>query len=113
MFAFWYCLGGCFSSDRKKEEDLHGFVPKKGDNDDLKIIEWIGPKIEEVLNRGGITSFKQLKSASVTDLKLILAKWGKQFGLANPKTWPEQADLAHWGKWKELKEYQEFLVGGI
>lgn len=115
MFAFGFSLGSCFCEE---DENIIEKIPeknivKKVVEDDLKKIEGIGPKIEEVLKAWWIYTFKDLKSTSVTDIKLILAKWWKQFGLANPKTWPEQATMAHDEKWKELKEYQEFLLRGV
>lgn len=114
MFAFWFCLGTCFFGCKGTEEDeLYGFVPQKLGRDNLQLVEWIWPKISEVLHEGWIKNFKDLSNASVSDIKKILEKWGKKFMLANPKTWPEQASLAHKAKWKELKEYQDFLQGGV
>lgn len=115
MFAFWFCIGSTFfwNFSWEKMDHMYGFVPKKWGEDNLQIIEGIGPKIHEVLKRGGIHSFKDLKNASISDLKDILEKWGKQFALANPKTWPEQASFAYNWKWKELKKYQDFLLWGI
>jgi len=114
MFAFWFCLGTCFFGCKDNEEDnLHGFEPQKWGRDNLQLVEWIGPKISEVLYEWGIKNFKDLNNASVSDVKKILEKWWKKFALANPKTWPEQTWLAHAGKWKELKEYQDFLQGGV
>ena len=114
MFAFWFCLGTCFFWCKESEEDnLYGFVPQKSGKDNLQLVEGIWPKISDVLYEWGIKNFKDLHKASQADIKKILEKWGKKFALANPKTWPEQSWLAHNGKWKELKEYQEFLQWGV
>lgn len=80
--------------------------------DDLKIVEGIGPKIEEVLHQAGITTWKALAESEVEQLKEILSAAGSHFQLADPGTWPKQAQLAHEAKWSELESYQEFLQGG-
>ncbi|NND33754.1 MAG: 50S ribosomal protein L27, partial [Saprospiraceae bacterium] len=34
------------------------------------------------------------------------------YRIHDPGTWPKQAELAHHGKWDQLKEYQDLLHGG-
>ena len=79
--------------------------------DDLKRIEGIGPKISEVLEAGGITTFAQLAAVDVDRLRQILAEVGLA-GLADPGTWPDQADLAAAGKWDALEALQSKLKWG-
>lgn len=81
--------------------------------DDLKIIEGIGPKTEELLNNSSIHTWRQLGNTSVPQLQSILDKAGDRFQLLNPSTWPKQARLAADGEWIKLREYQEYLVGGV
>lgn len=85
---------------------------KKFKQDDLKAIEGIGPKIEGLLHDANITTWKQLSEADVQTLKAILTKAGDRYKLADPTTWPKQAEYAYNGQWKELQEYQDFLQGG-
>ncbi|GAB4494593.1 MAG: hypothetical protein OHK0019_21400 [Saprospiraceae bacterium] len=80
--------------------------------DDLKIIEGVGPKIETLLKEGGITTWAELAEASVDRLKEILDAAGPRYQIHDPSTWPAQAKFAAEGKWDELKEYQEMLIGG-
>ena len=80
--------------------------------DDLKIVEGIGPKIEALLKDAGINNWSELAATSVDRLKEILAAAGDRYRLADPGTWPRQAQLAADTKWDELKEYQDFLQGG-
>ncbi|MEH6456348.1 MAG: hypothetical protein V7749_08500, partial [Cocleimonas sp.] len=80
--------------------------------DDLRKIEGIGPKIQEVLNNAGIFSFKELSKSSNDFIKQNLDEAGPQFRMHNPESWPQQAKLAAKGEWKELEEYQEFLIAG-
>ena len=87
-------------------------VLKKWKQDDLKAIEGIGPKIEGLLKDAGIKSWAALSKAPVSDLQAILDKAGPRYKLADPGSWPKQAEFAAAGKWDELQEYQDFLVGG-
>lgn len=78
--------------------------------DDLTKIEGIGPKIAEVLNAAGITTFAALADAKDEDTQEMIkdVKGNHQAG-----TWNEQAALARDGKFDELKELQDKLDGGV
>jgi predicted flap endonuclease-1-like 5' DNA nuclease len=80
--------------------------------DNLKIVEGIGPKIEELCNGIDIWTWKQLSETSVDRLQEMLDAAGKRYQIHNPSTWPAQALMAHDGKWDELKVYQDHLKGG-
>ena len=79
---------------------------------DLKKIEGIGPKIEELLHNAGVKTYQNLADAKAEDLKKILEDGGSRFAVHDPTTWPEQAGLANADKWDELKELQDRLQGG-
>ena len=81
--------------------------------DDLTIIEGIGPKIANLLNVGGLKSYAMLSAASMDDIKAILSKGGSKYTMHDPTTWPQQAKLAADGKWAELNELKDRLVGGV
>lgn len=83
-----------------------------GEASDLKIIEGIGPKIEEVLKGAGIGDWSALAAAEPGRLKEILEDAGDQYRMHNPYTWPLQARLAAAGRWEEFATYQEELKGG-
>jgi ribosomal protein L27 len=83
-----------------------------GKSDDLKKIEGIGPKIAELLNAAGITTFAQLSVTSTERVKEILEEAGSRFTMHDPTTWGKQAALAAEGKWEELKKWQDELDGG-
>jgi len=78
----------------------------------LRVIEGIGPKIEELLNKGGIQTFQQLANASQGTLKGILAAGGARYKMHDPTTWGQQAALAAAGKKAELTKLQDELKGG-
>ncbi len=85
-------------------------VPTK--KDDLKIVEGIGPKIEELFNNAGIYTFAELADTSAEKMKAILDAAGPRFQIHNPATWADQAALARDGKWDELKKWQDELYKG-
>lgn len=80
--------------------------------DDLKKIEGIGPKIEEILNAAGIATFTDLAKSKADKLKSLLDSAGKRYQIHDPSTWAKQAKLAATDKWDELKKLQEELIGG-
>jgi large subunit ribosomal protein L27 len=79
---------------------------------DLKIVEGIGPKIEQLLQEGGINTWVELAEAPVERLREILEAAGPRYQIHDPGTWPAQAKFAAAGQWSELKEYQDMLIGG-
>ncbi len=85
---------------------------KKSAGDDLKKIEGVGPKIQELLNEGGIFSFQDMIDAGIEPIQIILDKAGPQYKVHDPGTWTKQAKLAAKGKWDELYQMQTELKGG-
>jgi len=80
--------------------------------DDLTKVEGIGPKIKGLLNDDDIWSFKQLSETAVSRIEKILDEAGPRYRMHSPTTWPEQAKMAHEGKWDELKQWQANHKGG-
>ena len=81
--------------------------------DNMQIIEGIGPQMESVLYENGIHNWQQLSQYQWTDIKEILNKYGSKYTMINPKHWPEQAKLAVKGKWQELIAYQKSIYPNI
>ena len=79
---------------------------------DLKVIEGIGPKIEEILNSNGIGNYSRLAAMPPVRIAAILKGAGPRFQLHDPTTWPKQASLAHEEKWEELAELKIKLISG-
>jgi large subunit ribosomal protein L27 len=80
--------------------------------DNLKIVEGIGPKIEQLIKDRGIKTWAQLSETPVETLQSILHDAGSRYTMHNPGTWPRQAKLAAEGKWEELEVLQKELDGG-
>lgn len=83
-----------------------------GKVDDLKKIEGIGPKIEELFHKAGITTFEGLATAKKAALRQILDQAGPRYKMHDPTTWANQAKLAAKGEWEKLARLQDELRGG-
>lgn len=101
------------STDSKVEKIMIKMgLLKRWKQDDLKAVEGIGPKIEQLLHADGIKTWKALSEAAVSRVQGILDNAGSRFKLADPETWGQQAGMAHRGEWDELEKFQDLLQGG-
>jgi len=75
--------------------------------DDLKIVEGIGPKIEGMFKDSGIKTWKALSEASVAECQKVLDGGGKRYQVHDPASWPMQSKMAYEGKWSELSKWQD------
>jgi large subunit ribosomal protein L27 len=80
--------------------------------DDLKMVEGVGPKIEGLLHDAGIKTWEDLANAPTEDIQKILDDAGPRYRMHQPTTWAKQARLAADAKWEELVAYQDHLDGG-
>ncbi len=95
-----------------EESDAEVKSPKGLGPDDLKVVEGIGPKCEEALKAGGITSWKELADSTPEKITEILTAAEGNFSGQVPTTWPKQAAMAVAGQWDELEKWQDELDGG-
>jgi predicted flap endonuclease-1-like 5' DNA nuclease len=75
--------------------------------DDLKIVEGIGPKISEMFGAAGIKTWKALSDTAVADCQKVLDGGGNRYKVHDPASWPMQAKMAYEGKWAELAKWQD------
>ncbi|MDV7137826.1 hypothetical protein R3X28_03015 [Maribacter sp. TH_r10] len=75
--------------------------------DDLKVVEGIGPKISGMFIDSGIKTWKALSETSVADCRKVLAGGGDRYKVHDPASWPMQAKMCYEGKWKELAKWQD------
>lgn len=75
--------------------------------DDLTVVEGIGPKIRELFHNFDIKTWASLGDTPIEKCQEVLNSGGKRFEIHRPKTWPMQAKLAAEGKWTELKKWQD------
>ena len=80
--------------------------------DDLTLVEGIGPRTQEVLNRASIFSFGQLAQVTPADIRGLLEAEGGMIAMQDPATWSQQAAMANAGQWDELRAWQAELNGG-
>jgi len=80
---------------------------------DLTAIEGIGPKINDLIQADGIKTFYALADTNPATIQKILDNAGSRFKMANPGTWPDQANLAANNRWPALKALQDVLIGGV
>ncbi|SFS77789.1 hypothetical protein SAMN04487906_1685 [Zhouia amylolytica] len=116
-------LADCNEKLNSKDQNTLNIIPfdatlaksifgKAVKENDLKIVEGIGPKIEQLFKDHGIATWKELSETSVHKCQDILDDGGEAYKIHSPITWPEQARLAYEGKWQRLHEWQDFLKGG-
>lgn len=80
---------------------------KKIKENDLTVVEGIGPKIQELFQKNGVTTWGALSTTAVSKLQEFLDSKGERYRVHNPGTWPDQAKMAFEGKWTELKKWQD------
>lgn len=100
------------AADKKPATKSAKSAKSAAKTDDLGMIEGIGPKIAELLNAAGITTFAKLAETKPTAIKAILESAGKRYQMHDPVTWPKQAALARDGKTAELAKLQDQLKAG-
>jgi hypothetical protein len=120
IFAFIITIGLILWLFQQKKDEGTTYIkirepekvkePPPLEPDDLTQIEGIGPKINAVLQRTGISTYSQLSKTGVSQLREILRD--ADLTRFNPETWPEQAVLAANGDWEGLAALQEELQGG-
>jgi predicted flap endonuclease-1-like 5' DNA nuclease len=100
----------------EKAEVVAGAKTKTGKKeagvDDLRIIEGIGPKIAEILQAAGISTYAALAVKTADEIREILLEQGSRYKMFDPETWPAQAKLAAAGKMDELQALKDTLHGG-
>lgn len=98
--------------DKTKTKSKAKGKSKTKDGDDLKKIEGVGPKIEQLLSADGVKTYDDIMSVGSDKIREILLKAGPQYKVHDPSTWGDQAQLAKDQKWDELHEMQANLKGG-
>lgn len=93
-----------FSFNAKHAKAAFGKSIKEND---LKLVEGIGPKIEGLFHNFGIKTWKELAEISADRCQEVLDSGGKRYRIHDPASWPMQAKMAYEGHWEQLFEWQE------
>lgn len=115
-YLLWWVLGffflmvviGWLVSRNKTAEPVA--LEEHKHEDDLEIIEGIGPKVAQVLKAAGILSFDDLAHASVEKVNELLKS--AKLNMMDSAGWIEQAKLAAKGDMDGLKKMQDEMKGG-
>jgi predicted flap endonuclease-1-like 5' DNA nuclease len=102
-------IGGTGDRDPEDEGDMYAGLFT---DDNLQIVEGIGPKIEGLLKDGGVGTWSALAAAAHDRLREILDGAGPRYRIHDPTSWPHQAKLAAAGDWEKLIQYQKFTDAG-
>lgn len=116
-FLLWWVLGffllivviGWLVSRNKKPTEPVSHEGHKHE-DDLEIIEGIGPKVAKALKSSGILSFDDLAHASADKVNDVLK--AAKLNMMDSAGWIEQAKLAAKGDMDGLKKMQDEMKGG-
>jgi len=103
------------SSDTMSEKyykAISAFFGTKIVRDDLKLVEGIGPKIEEIFHRAGLTTWLSVAESTPEQLRAILNAEGDSYKIHDPGTWPQQCRMMVDDEWAKLKAWQDELDGG-
>lgn len=100
------------AADAKAKTVKKATAKKNVEKSDLKVIEGVGPKLESILNEGGIFTYEQMAKTDPKVVKAILEAAGPRYKMHVPDTWAKQAKLAAAGKTEELKALQAELKAG-
>ena len=94
-------------TDKKPEASNNESKGLADINNNLQVIEGVGPKMESVLKENGIDTWSKLANKTKSELKNMLEVYGSKYALINVTDWPSQAQLANQGKWEELIKFQQ------
>ncbi|WP_375237774.1 hypothetical protein [Aurantibacter sp.] len=96
-----------FNSDAAK-----AVFGKKIKENDLTVVEGIGPKIKELFHNHNVNTWQALSECSLEKCQEVLNSGGNRYKIHKPASWPKQAGMAAQGKWQDLKDWQDQLDGG-
>ena len=96
--------GQVHTFDFKKAKSVFGKTIKQ---DDLKVIEGIGPKIEGLFHNYDIKTWDALAHITVAKCQEVLDSGGDRYRVHDPSSWPMQAMMCYENKWKDLYRWQE------
>jgi predicted flap endonuclease-1-like 5' DNA nuclease len=85
---------------------------KRIKENDLTVVEGIGPKIQELFHNHDVKTWRGLSECSVDKCQSVLDSGGDRYKIHNPGTWPKQAKMAYEGRWADLLKWQDELDGG-
>ena len=83
---------------KPKAESKEEAKKEESKADDLKKLDGVGPKLAEIFQGAGITTFEEFASTPVEKLNKILEEAGSRYASKDPAPWIEQAKELAKGK---------------
>lgn len=80
-------------------------------DDDLEVLEGVGPKFAAALRAAGIDTFARLANSTESELRIAIENAGMSFAPSIP-TWARQAQYLVNGDWEGFQEYVRRLTAG-
>lgn len=95
----------------EKEQELATLLARTSAmQDDLTVLDGIGPKVSSILRLAGVNSFQRLADIDENRIREILeAENPGLLQLTDPTTWPEQARIAAEGDWESINSLKDVL----
>jgi predicted flap endonuclease-1-like 5' DNA nuclease len=81
--------------------------------DDLKLIEGIGPSIEDLCHGIGIRTWSDMAATEPSLLRTMLNDAGPRSKTQDPDGWPRQAALLAAGDWEAFRDLVAELRNGV
>lgn len=100
------------TSAQAKNIDIPKKYLNKAGQEDISVIEGIGPKTVEILMAAGFDSFSKIAAKTVEELQEIVKSGGGRV-TASIGTWPEQASLLASGDFDKFEALAAELDGGV
>ena len=78
-------------TEEEKVEAAKAEAVNADERDDLKKLDGVGPKLEEVFNAAGIATYENFAATKIEKLNEILEQAGSRYAAKDPAPWIEQA----------------------
>jgi len=104
-------LGDFDSRFKTLEATPKAFAKLPVNDDELEVLEGVGPKFAAALRTAGIDTFAKLANSTESELRAAIESAGMSFAPSIP-TWARQAQYLVNGDWEGFQEYVRRLTAG-
>ncbi|MCC6615410.1 MAG: hypothetical protein IT320_18195 [Anaerolineae bacterium] len=104
-------LGDFDTRVKTLEATPKAFAKLPVNDDELEVLEGVGPKFAAALRAAGIDTFTKLANSTESELRAAIESAGMSFAPSIP-TWARQAQYLVNGDWEGFQEYVRRLTAG-
>ncbi len=94
---------------RANYEYISNLLGRQVIENDLTLINGIGPRTAALLESKGIDTWNELAETTTDQLRQILEEAGGVYKSLDPAHWAKQASMASQSEWRKLRVFQESL----